>query len=447
MSWRRELFARIKALDAATPAQVMVLLWSAYAPKLQEVENELRGRGTQPQRLRRAEVDFAKDLHEWLAKDYDTAATFDRRTLSLITALDRFFANGSPSTLPLMIAEGVDGTRYVIRHRNNPLARMYEYQHAEPTWSAHQDRSMYAYARHTIVMPYPEVPGRTGIRTKSAPDWADGLLRSRLLSARRRFSVLLWPFSTPIEYPGLDALTRTPPAEFVTLTDPRNDDQVCAEISRAIAVARDQEATILVFPELSISKAALHHVEAILANRDHGPDGFPILTLLGLCHAQVQQDDREWDVNEAVLLGPDGVELHRHRKMHCYSARLPTAPDDAIGERLLVGQEITILESPIGNLATLICLDLFHEESLEVLRRSHANMMLVPSLSPKTSAHARAASALEVSQLAATFVCNRWFNPDHEPSFCMLPRKRGRYPEMHERPAREFILFHADMEE
>jgi len=123
------------------------------------------------------------------------------------------------------------------------------------------------------------------------------------------------------------------------------------------------------------------------------------------------------------VLGPDGAILHTHVKISRYG-------DETFVERTRTGRVITVLESPIGNLTVLICRDLFNDTVEPVVTASHANVLLVPSLSPKTSAHETAAEEFRASNAAATFVCNRWIRKgDGKPdggrteTFSLLPGK------------------------
>lgn len=137
-------------------------------------------------------------------------------------------------------------------------------------------------------------------------------------------------------------------------------------------------------------------------------DGHPILTLFGCCHRLSSQGDLH--LNEAVLLGPDGSELHRHRKLAPFTD-YRFGEGHPVGEILETGKSLTVLESAIGNLTPLICIDLLNDDVKEVVRRSHANLFPVPSFSEETKAHRHAAITLQVRVRAGTFVCNRWTTP------------------------------------
>jgi predicted amidohydrolase len=211
---------------------------------------------------------------------------------------------------------------------------------------------------------------------------------------------MMWPLATDIEYPALDQLRDGPPPAVLSLKDPRNEQALAAEVEAALREAAKQKVTILVFPELAIPPGIYARVRALLAAQEG--DSHPLLTVLGLCHACPPGGSA--DVNEAVLLGPDGTELHRHRKLTRYGMKTGYP----CGEGTETGLEIHILLSPIGNLALLICLDLLHKDVVRVITDSVANVFLVPSLSPSTGAHRDRATTLCADQLASTFVCNRW---------------------------------------
>src|SRR5262249_22156364 len=83
------------------------------------------------------------------------------------------------------------------------------------------------------------------------------------------------------------------------------------------AVGRASEprvASILILPELALDITALEAVKDEL--REH-EGARPCLTVVGLRHLPVDDGDtsRAGWVNEAVVLGPNGAELWRHRKL------------------------------------------------------------------------------------------------------------------------------------
>lgn len=115
------------------------------------------------------------------------------------------------------------------------------------------------------------------------------------------------------------------------------------------------------------------------------------------------------------MLGPDGEELWRHRKLTRAGAPMPSGADGEVKtafERINLGDTITIVESPLGTAAVAICLDVFETGSRERLARSPIELLLVPSLSPHVNRH-RASLVQMVQELwGVAFVCNRGFRPD-----------------------------------
>jgi predicted amidohydrolase len=233
---------------------------------------------------------------------------------------------------------------------------------------------------------------------------------------------MLWPFENPPIFPDFEKLQQPSRPAFVVFKNPHNEPGLVEIVERAMETASQKKATILVFPELSFTPYMLERAQQILAA--NGVGGYPILTVAGLCHAPLSAEG-DIHVNEAVLLGPDGRELHRHRKLTCFTV---AEGEDVCSERTHIGDTLRIIETAVGNLALLICLDFFAEHCERRVRASHANLLVVPSLSPKTSAHETAAQRYIASQLATTFVSNQTLpggDPEKAESFCMIPRKKN----------------------
>lgn len=411
------MFRRCRSKTRPTLAHCLVLLWTHYEPQLSDVENGLRAANIQPLAIRRLAGNLDADqcgarLRGLLGDDAD----FDEFALAWLKSLDRWLhQNLKPTALAGTVLTGVDGKPHRIYPRNNFIADTYEDRDELPTWVAQQGHSMAAYAPHVVIEPADKLIGkfRLELRRCDRSAWS----RLQQLRDGQSLRVMMWPLAVRIDYPDLDKLRQTPPPEFVSLRDPRNEEVLGIEVEQALQEAARLETTVLIFPELAIPPRVIRRVRAFLA-RQKG-HGHPILTVMGLCHACPRK--RGADVNEAVVLGPNGTELYRHRKL----APFAVGQQYPCGERLQTGSTLTVLESPIGNLVTLICLDFFHSEVLPLVNSSLANVMLVPSLSPTTSAHQHSAATLGASRLASTFVCNRWVvdKGKDATSFYRVPRK------------------------
>lgn len=420
---RDELLRRLGSLDPLTPAACLVLLWTYFEDDrvgLPAVEALVRFRWRDPQRL--PEYDQKGLSQERLAAAREDLRTqkdpgeFDLLALRWLKSLDLLLNEDPFQDCQSDQLLGIDGKTYSVRSRNAFLARYYE-DHKLPVRSvAHEGLSLTAYCRH--FMPVPSLV--KGMRIEIKSSWGSPHLHNRLQAERESLKILLWPFRTPPDYPGLDKLNAANPPKTIVLDEIRNEPALQEEVRQALEVARAKKVTLLLFPELSIPPATERTICQALAQ--HGVDGHPILTLLGCCHRPNDQGDRH--LNEAVVLGPDGSELHRHLKLVPYTASPFKGP---IPEDIACGTAVTILEAAFGNLTPLICIDLLNDEIKEALRRSHANLFLVPSMSEETKAHQHAAMTLQLRARASTFVCNRWMPPlsEESTSFFRIPRQEG----------------------
>lgn len=419
--WRKELLDRLAS--GRSIEEFFVILWTTYAPRLGEVENGLREAGIQPLRIEAEPATSSREsLETWtnrLARLASDGPKFDETALGLVKGIDTYLKKGFPAEALALAApiRGLGAELYTINPRNNFIADVYEDIGEGVTWAAEEGRTMFAYARYHRVAPVAGKVGPTGVVVEIRHDWASRHIKARLLESKskRALKIMLWAFAVGIEYPALAGVGASSWPPFIHLGDPANDGEVLADALRAIDAARKAQATILVFPELSVSAATYDAIRATLAGS--GDEDYPVLTIVGLCHRTLESGGV--DVNEAVVLGPDGSERHFHRKLYPFTK----GKGYLSGERLETGSQISILPSSIGNLAVLICLDLFHPESLASLNDSDANLLLVPSLSPKTTAHETAATQLMATNLCSSFVCNRWlFEISPEPaSFFRVP--------------------------
>jgi hypothetical protein len=390
-----QLVARLEAVQPPSPVAWFVLLYTYYAARLAEVGNRLVAAKVHPLRLPEAPLGGlgAGELHACLVVLRRLAASpaaFDAYALGLVKALDRTLEDVTPSVLDAEVYAGCDGGRYRVRRLVNPIAERLG-RRAPP--QARQG-TLAAYARRMALVPADAVgEQRVACLRMEA---RSAFVAKRLLAARDELTVTLWPFDGAIDYPALDQHGQGPPPDFIALQDPRNEPALVEQVEAAIAAAAAERATMLVFPELAFSPAMLAAASARLAG--HGTGGHPILTVAGLCHAL---DANGTQVNEAVVLGPDGRELHRHRKLSRFADGGLTA------EEITTGDTLGVLATACGNLATPICLDTFAPAGKALLLASHATVLLVPSLSPKTDAHQHASREYAAARWATTFVCNR----------------------------------------
>ncbi len=182
-------------------------------------------------------------------------------------------------------------------------------------------------------------------------------------------------------------------------------EQIRDNIETAIAIASDRNAEILLLPEFSVPGSCVSFLQERLAAAEHAP----AFTVAGLRHIQADrpgpagQDPLSNWVNEAVVLGDDGSEIFRHRKMTSFRFAYGEAE---LEEDTQLGRRLAIIPTPIGDLAVVTCLDAFGS-TVERVRESPASLVLVPSLSPSVSPHEIALAEAVRWLWGAAFVCNR----------------------------------------
>jgi hypothetical protein len=202
--------------------------------------------------------------------------------------------------------------------------------------------------------------------------------------------------------------------------------EACCEAAAVDAIREAAEPhAVLVLPELVATAGIERKITAALDELNERGRS-PALTVVGLYHRFPETEEllepAEQDlvgdaplskrVNEAVVFGPDGNELWRHRKLSAAEApangRLaPAATTSPVTEDIAPGRELRLVDSPIGWIALLICIDVFAEHLAPRLERCGADVLLVPSLSPTIHRHRNALQLLVQRLWGLAFVCNR----------------------------------------
>jgi hypothetical protein len=257
--------------------------------------------------------------------------------------------------------------------------------------------------------------------------WAP-LELQRALRSVRSLKVRLEPLqATSIHCGMLERYEGACEADEPAFAVPGVDDGVTLQsvLLERIEQAALDEVTVLVFPELCATQACIDAVRSELEARKRA---FPVLIVLARVHHR--EVDNKVN-NRALLLSLSGDVLHYHDKTEPYMmarSREPVLGSVAaalprLREDIDQGDVITVLESPIGNIVLVICVELFHGTTTHVLHGSHANLVLVPSLSHTTSAHINEAQSLARKHLKCTFVANHWPDGDgNHWTFCCLPK-------------------------
>ncbi len=354
-------------------------------------------------------------------------ADFDLLALSWLRGLDRLLVKHRGEFEHREIT-GFDGDAYLVRPLNDWIVRFFDGERSaipedsstsksrSVTTGRKQGLTLAQYCRNFAAV---NVSAREGLKLTVIRDveWGDPFIRDRLLATRTNgLRFMCWPLNYPL------AVDRRPAegGDFVRVSAPPPTEVRRDELRQAIERARTSQAAILVLPELTVASDDLPALQTLLENNDSAGAEYPILTVAGIEH----QAGPGGDINTCVVLSHDGRVLHRHQKVTRYGGVDENSTEWVEG--IETGDAVTILESPIGNLTPLICRDLFHEVVGPLVVGTHANILAVPSLSPKTSAHENAAFRFLAANGAATLVCNRWLDqPDsgRPGTFILLPGK------------------------
>jgi predicted amidohydrolase len=405
-TWLEEHIRELGSLREKPPA----ILAAAYrAPRFERLDDELRA-WVEKEPLRNAAELLARIGH-------------------------RFLRVAAPM---VELRPGFDGEERMVAWRGAPLAKRLGGEYPP---SAQEHPSLATLAPTLVVSPI--VLNQVELRTVSpeGPAWE---LAERILQrgvSGESEATLEFHLDTLGPH-GLSGL-RPSPAFGVGRYDPDivdpEDHERCIESAREGVRLAAGEASVLIMPELAATPAVLAAVKEEIAHSSSPP----ALTVIGLYHRRAPEPSASSSVvsatkladyvNEAVVLGPDGGELWRHRK-------LSSAEDQAGGKRIVedirLGAELAIARTPLGNLSILLCLDAFAAHARDRVRASPANVLLVPSLSRKVARHVSSLQQLVQVIWGVAFVCNRspvvkagapsnW-NHDKNRSFWVLQRSPPR---------------------
>jgi len=171
--------------------------------------------------------------------------------------------------------------------------------------------------------------------------------------------------------------------------------------------------SLLLMPELAATPQVLGEIEQKLSKQADAP----LMTFIGAYHRS-PPDTPSVDpsllgdcelaehVNEAVAYGPRGEELWSQRKLSC-AAGGATEPDERYVEDIRLGSRLTLVPTPLGTMAIVICLDAFAPHVRERLVLSPVELLMVPSLSPSIRRHRDSLQHLVHTLWGTAFVCNR----------------------------------------
>ena len=83
--------------------------------------------------------------------------------------------------------------------------------------------------------------------------------------------------------------------------------------------------------------------------------------------------------NTCYLFSPQGEELARHRKVHLFDIDVPGGQRFMESDTLTAGDQITVVDTPLGKLGIAICFDIRFSELFRVMGDKGAQLILIPA--------------------------------------------------------------------
>ncbi len=100
---------------------------------------------------------------------------------------------------------------------------------------------------------------------------------------------------------------------------------------------------------------------------------------LYLAGGSVPELEGEKVYNTCYFFSPQGEELARHRKIHLFDIDVPGGQRFKESDTLTAGDQITVVETPLGKLGLAICFDIRFSELFRVMEAQGAQVILVPA--------------------------------------------------------------------
>lgn len=100
---------------------------------------------------------------------------------------------------------------------------------------------------------------------------------------------------------------------------------------------------------------------------------------LYLAGGSVPELEGERVYNTCYFFSPEGEELARHRKVHLFDIDVPGGQRFKESDTLAAGNQITVVDTPLGKIGLAICFDIRFSELFRVMGAKGAQVILVPA--------------------------------------------------------------------
>jgi hypothetical protein len=313
-------------------------------------------------------------------------------------------------------AVGFDGADVIVIWKHPDFSLKVGAAHDPPSAAEHP--SLEALAPRLTVQKRKVAGLALAVEQPGGDEWTAA--RLALLAGMGEFPTLSVHLD-PLEHHGLTGWTQIdgdPPVGWFDEHAIDADDQEAAVMAVEAATehtAAMKRPAILVLPELAATPTIRVALETAIGNSSAPP----ALTVVGLYHGDAPDDaidrtsfgeaDVAGHVNDAVVLGPRGGVLWQHRKLSKAYGIAKNGADPPV-EDIVLSDTVTIVSTPVGIVAVAICLDSFQKQARERYMTSGADVVLVPSLSPKAFRHRDSLQQLVQATGGCAFICNRGFH-------------------------------------
>ncbi|MEN6440554.1 MAG: nitrilase-related carbon-nitrogen hydrolase, partial [Syntrophobacter sp.] len=257
------------------------------------------------------------------------------------------------------------------------------------------------------------------------------------------------------------------PFRYVRMNKPSR--KMVAEKLRAVLTsARDRGVDILIFPELTVDHDALTEIHNFLSLHN-SPEQLK-LVIAGSFHRERNQGGGY--TNSATMLDWQGNDIWRHHKLHPYMLRTAEIPEnskrtallklfgaesgDDAEEHIRTDYPLSFVDTPIGRMATLICLDYLASQVCETVGGVGCHYLWVPLMTTSIdtfNTHARdeyGAKYHVLSAFSASVSCPEMFGVRKEDfSFLYAPSRRfgksGEHPDVIRSEEPPLILYQLEI--
>lgn len=98
-----------------------------------------------------------------------------------------------------------------------------------------------------------------------------------------------------------------------------------------------------------------------------------------LCGGSIPEQGTDGIYNTSLLLDPEGKISLKHRKIHLFDIDVPGGITFRESDTLQAGDQLGVLETPLGRLGLMICYDIRFPELVRLLALQGAEMILLPA--------------------------------------------------------------------